>query len=171
MDILDFKLSKEDLSFKNKLYLTIINNEFIDKNRNILDAYIFKYLYFVNDNFLDIYKQKIIEIKNYDFNGGLANYFYLLLLINKKNNIMINYSDIFNLIKKLNNEIKVYHKYELLIKSKIIIDLIKYYKENKENKLEEIENENKKIINNNKKLLKKINLHWNENKIESINYI
>ena len=84
---------------------------------------------------------------------------------------MINYSDIFNLIKKLNNEIKVYHKYELLIKSKIIIDLIKYYKENKENKLEEIENENKKIINNNKKLLKKINLHWNENKIESINYI
>ena len=84
MDILDFKLSKEDLSFKNKLYLTIINNEFIDKNRNILDAYIFKYLYFVNDNFLDIYKQKIIEIKNYDLNGGLANYFYLLLLINKK---------------------------------------------------------------------------------------
>ena len=168
MDILDFILSKEDLPFKIKLFLTIITKEFIDKNKNILDANIFKYLYFIKDNILDIYKQKIIEIKNYDLNGGLANYFYLLLLINNKNNIMINYSDIFNLIKKLNKEIKVYHKYELFIKSKIIIDLIKYYKENE---LEEIENKNKKIIRNNKKLLKKINLHWNENKIESINYI
>ena len=143
---------------------------------------IIKFLFFNRFNIGKILfnEEKIININMLLEKGkeNLNTCFYLDLLINDNKNI-INYFYSLNFIREINNQAeKQDEKYKLLIKAKIIIDLIYYYKElyiyNEEKEKEELDNiikKNKNIIEKNKSQLKEIGLNENiinEKKIDEI---
>ena len=144
------------------------------KNSIEINEPIYKLLSNVSDIKILYFYEEIIEINNLGEKMKLSDYFYLILLINDNINI-INYIYNLNIIKFLNE----YNKNSFLllqktIISKMIINLINYYKEtdnyscdyDKELKL--IENENKNIIENNINILNQLgidnNYNFNENK-------
>ena len=167
---------------KNKYYEPLLNlPKDIEKIKNILKSNpqdILYFLYFNMDN-IERILYSIDEIIYFDFNDGTQNFylkinqekieiekkneivflFYISLLIKYNKNIF-NFSFSFDLINKINfinnsiDESKIYTK---LLISKIILELINYYKNNqifeeKNNeeieKLNEITKDNNKIIEN-----------------------
>ena len=114
---------------------------------------------------------EIIKFETNEKIINLNNSFYLNLLINE-NTIILNYTYNIDYIKKLNEYKRGINNNEILKKillSKIILDLIKNYRETDEfdeetdnNMLQEFENENTNIIQNNINIFIEIDLHLNE---------
>jgi len=158
---------------------TEINKDlFIDKNKGL------KFLYFkrIKINIILYDEEKMININsNFIDNNKIANYFYLSLLI-RDNLDIINYNFSIDLIKKFKEKNK--NNFNLItniIKSKIILELIEYYKqtdnyeeeEEEEKELKKIYAGNVSIITNNIKILENFNLFYSlkdikEKKIDSI---
>ena len=136
---------------------------------------LFKYLYLNIKNIINILydSNKNIEIdKQYYNNQSLSQYFYLIMLINK-DKYTINFSYSFDFIREMNNNNKSYNKQlGKIIRSKIILELIKNYKEidthekTDDKEIEMIQNENKSIIESNLKIFNDIGLNYNEIQIE-----
>ena len=149
--------------------------EFLDLN----EQNIFKFFYFNRNNIKKIlYKDD--KIVNINFNGIIKNisyYFYLNLLISE-NPEQVDYSYSIDFIKEINNlqrniNYKIYQK---IILSKIIIELIKNYKEtdnynDKKEKsiLKQIKKENKDIIEKNINSFNEIGLKLTKEDIISKN--
>ena len=125
----------------------------------LADPNIIKFLFFNRTNIHKILfnEEKIIEI-NIQLDKEIENlniFFYLNLLINDNINI-VNYSYSLDFIRKINNKKENKNEYyKLIIKAKIIIELINNYKQldiyNEEREKEELNN----IRNKNEFLIKK----------------
>jgi len=169
------ELLKSSLTLKIK---NIIKNIFthirnIDINFSLYKITFIKLLYFKKNiiNPLLYEFDKIINL-DYDKVDNISYYFYLTLLIENNPNVIDYYFSI-QFIKNINkNNINNNNNIKKILLSKIIIDLIKYYRglEESENNLEEIkkiEDFNIKIIKNNKNALKELNLNFSIKEIKS----
>ena len=169
------ELLKSSLTLKIK---NIIKNIFthirnIDINFSLYKITFIKLLYFKKNiiNPLLYEFDKIINL-DYDKVDNISYYFYLTLLIENNPNVIDYYFSI-QFIKNINkNNINNNNNIKKILLSKIIIDLIKYYRglEESENNLEEIkkiEDFNIKIIKNNKNALNELNLNFSIKEIKS----
>ena len=136
---------------------------------------IFKILYFNKKNLNKIlYKEdKLIQINEELIKSDLSYYFYLILLLEDNPNI-VNYEYSIDLIKNINNELEMENnnKFKLLITSKLILELIKNYKELDYYDEEKDGEDLQKFVNNILikikdciKNLKKLNINIDENNI------
>ena len=115
--------------------------------------------------------EKIINVDYIKFEGNIAFYFYLVLLI-KKSEYMINYQFPFDLIKNIDEE-KNLHKEDdcffILIKSKIILCLIENfiatekYDEKYNEELEKMKEKHIRIINENSEKIKGLYINLGDN--------
>ena len=133
----------------------------------------FNFIYFAKKKIHKILydEDELINIEFDEAKNDLDYYFYLNLLIND-NIFILTYKYSINFIKQINKIQCKNEKFKSIILAKIIIDLIKNYKqleeyEEKEEKdiLDDIENENENIIKNNLNILNEINLNINEQNI------
>ena len=169
-DKIDIKNDKENKS-KDPIMSLINKFEEIQSIKKIIEENICKFYYFNRKTI-----HKILYEHEENINIGiiikknLSFYFYLNLLI-KENLAMTDYTYSFDLIEELNdsqesNNNEIYKK---IILSKVIIELIDYYKnididnhkeekKEKEEKLKEIENKNKLIIKQNINYIEQIGL-------------
>ena len=155
----NMNLMKLSEAFEKEIF---INLENIKKYYNIDEKDIFKLLYFNRKIFNNILYEldNNIQIKLNKNNECFSQYFYLNLLITENSNI-INYSYSINFIKQIdsynnNNNINLIKK---IIISKIIVDLIEYYKGfDVFNITEKIEIKNINIIKDNINIFKKLDL-------------
>ncbi len=180
-----FKDSNEITDDLKKKFLS--NYEDIIKIEESYGKQFTKIIYFNKKVFGDILydSDKIIEFQfkiynNNKDNNILSFLFYLVLLISSVisgDNVIIDYSFSIEYIRMIHKEAS--NKFKNIFLSKIIIDLIHYYKWLNEpeiqynEELKRIEEENKIIIKNNINILKDLNLPLNEdyiinNKIEDI---
>ena len=145
------KIKNNDYKLKQIFNFNEVNEILNQKNNKKM-----KILYY-NKNIIHriLYEEeKNIEINSEIINNEISNYFLLILLIEDNPNI-INYVYSLNFIRNANNNIKLEKNNQIksIIKYKIIIKLIKNYKEadnyNEEEsqELEEIEDNNLKNIN------------------------
>ena len=114
------------------------------------------------------YNEEIINLDNILIEDIINNYFYLNLLIRGNDNI-INYNFSINLVKNINKLLKKDNNFHIkkVIISKIIIDLINYYKQTdnyeedeEEEELKKIEEENEYYIKNNLYIFNDLNLNY-----------
>ena len=139
----------------------IFNFNEIQNLLEIKDPNILKIFYFNRNRVHEVLyeEEEIINLKSIEEKKTLAFYFYLDFLI--KDNPLLNYYYSFNFINQINDLQKINNNniFEQIIISKIIIDLINNYRNNDneieelqskyEEKLNEIEKENKNIIKRN----------------------
>ena len=155
----NMNLMKLSEAFEKEIF---INLENIKKYYNIDEKDIFKLLYFNRKIFNNILYEldNNIQIKLNKNNECFSQYFYLNLLITENSNI-INYSYSIDFIKQIdsynnNNNNNLIKK---IIISKIIVDLIEYYKGfDVFNITEKIEIKNINIIKDNINIFKKLDL-------------
>ena len=180
-----FKDSNEITDDLKKKFLS--NYEDIIKIEESYGKQFTKIIYFNKKVFGDILydSNKIIEFQSKIYNNNKDNnilsfLFYLVLLISSVisgDNVIIDYSFSIEYIRMIHKEAS--NKFKNIFLSKIIIDLIHYYKLLNEpeiqynEELKRLEEENKIIIKNNINILKDLNLPLNEdyiinNKIEDI---
>ena len=169
------ELLKSGLTLKIKNYIKNIftNIRNIEINFSLYKKTFLKLLYFKKNiiNPLLYEFDKIINL-DYDKVDNISYYFYLTLLIENNPNVIDYYYSI-QFIKNINkNNINNNNNIKKILLSKIIIDLIKYYRglEESENNLEEIkkiEDFNIKIIKNNKNALNELNLNFSIKEIKS----
>ena len=139
------------------------------------DLNIIKLLYYNHKTIHQILydEEEIINLIYNNNKKGLANNFYLNLLINQNQSI-INYSYSIDYIKEVNKERrKTNDKYKNILYAKCIIDLIKNHKQNceynddiDEQILENIEEENKEIIYKNFYVFNSLGLNYNYNYVD-----
>ena len=163
------KLNEDPLS---KL---VINDTELEIYRKLNSNNLYKNLYLNVKNITKILydSNKNIEIERQCYNNqSLSQYFYLIMLINK-DKYTINFSYSFDFIREMNNNNKSYNKQlGKIIRSKIILELIKNYKEFDtdeeiaDKEIEMIQNENKSIIENNLTIFNDIGLNYNLIQIE-----
>jgi len=137
---------------------------------------IIRYLYFnrlcIHGVLYDSDKTIKITFLSNKENKDLSNYFYLILLIRDNDNI-VDYLFSIDLIKEINIEVNnINENHKLIILSKIIIELINYYKvtpeydeedeEDEEEVLKEILVVNEERIKNNINILEEIELDINK---------
>ena len=157
------------IDYENEKNCLISNYEEIKTILDLKEENIYKYLYFNKKKIHGIngilYEEEEVINVDFEIEKTMIFYFYLNLLIND-NETIVNYlysnkfiNEITNLQKKIRDTI-----YKKIIISKIIIDLIynykqsDNYKEEEEEILNEIENENKAVMGDNFKPPKKIGL-------------
>ena len=138
-----------------KEFLNILNS---NKEENK-----YKQLYLNVTKLFDILyaEQEILNVEYEDYKN-LSDYYYLVLLIKKNKDLSIDFSYSFDFIKKINKDNEKNDKpLRQLLNSKIILDLIKNYRNleifneyNEEKEIKSLENENKLIIRNNFNILK-----------------
>ena len=136
----------------------------------------FKNLYLDIKNIYDILyeENKAIFIKYEDCYQSLSEYYYLVKLINIKSNILINFTYSLDFIEKINNSNKNCLKpLRKIIIAKIILVLVQNYKgfdwyERDNQKIKEIEQENKDIIKNNLRILEEIGLNFSISSVENV---
>ena len=148
----------------------LLDYEEIKTTLDIKDPSIFKFLFFIRNkiNFIIFNLDEIIYFDSIEVKKELNYYFYLSLLI-KEDSEIVNYLYPLNFIEEINNLQKYYKDkiYSKLILSKIIIELIKNYKESdkyeeggKEDKiLKEIYKENLTVIENNINFFQILNIN------------
>ena len=128
--------------------------EEIKTTLNIKEPSIFKFLFFIRNkiNFIIFNLDEIIYFDSIEVKKELNYYFYLSLLI-KEDSEIVNYLYPLNFIEEINNLQKYNNNkiYSKLILSKIIIELIKNYKES--DKYEEGGKEDKILKEISKKIL------------------
>ena len=173
------ELSKSlTLEVKNNIIDIFTDIENIKKHYKLNELEIMKLLYF-NKNIIHplLYEfDKIIRINSIEKIDNISYYYYLSLLITKTPNIIYyNYSIQF--IRNINEyNINSNNNIKKIIISKIIIDLIKYYRGLEEfgKNLEEnkkLEEYNLHLIENNLNILNELNLSVNEIKTKTIDKI
>ena len=151
------------LKDKNDIKDIFTDIENIKKHFKLNELEAIKLLYF-NNNIIHplLYEfDKIIKINSIEKNDNISYYYYLSLLITKSHNIIYYYYSIQFIIKINEYNINNNNNIKKIIISKIIIDLIKYYRGLEEfgNNLNEI----KKIEESNLQLMEK------ENNIKELN--
>ena len=164
--------NEECLKLKNFSLELIRDFEEIKKNNELKEENIYKYFkyFYFNRNIFNVILYETQETINVDFgikkSFRLAFYFYLSLLI--RHCLSLNdYTYSINLIREANKLQKIRNKniYIKIILSKIIIELIEYYKnlddyypEKEEKELNQIKEENDNIIKENNNYIKQIGL-------------
>ena len=138
----------------NPLFQLISSLNDLEYILNIIKNDIFKYYYFYKENNPNIRynKEKMILVHKELIKNDLSNYFYLLLLFEDEQNIVIYQYSLFievirNIIKEFEN--KNNNIFAIIITSKLILALIKKIKEMQEYDEEKDGEELKKIENNN----------------------
>lgn len=153
----------------NQLFEKLISNyKEIQAILNLKEKDIFKFIYFNKTKVHQIlYDEEEIINVDFEIEKNLSFYFYFHFLI-RENKWQINYQFSIDFINQLNSlqENNNDKKYQKMIISKIVIELIKNYKETynyKEEKeveiLNKIENDNKKIIEENINYFSEIGLN------------
>ena len=172
LGFIDSKLNKNEQSNKGNHFpddpiRKLLTN--FDEIQEILNKNV-KYLYFNRDNIRNILydNEEVIDLTDFvKIDKNISCYFYLDLLISE-NPDQVDYKYSIDFIKEINNLQKNNNdkKYQKIIISKIIIDLINYYKqtddyneENDDEILDRIENENEDIINKNINIFNEIGLN------------
>jgi len=168
--ILSLKLSFENIDYINRLIFNFSDIKIILNN---IESNILEFLYINRDIIHRILydEEDIIQLFTRYINS-LKDFVYVDLLVNYNSDI-IDYYYSLDLIKLLNTYIKEDNiRVKNIIISKISIDLINNYKGRDEydeekdyEKLELIENENKKIIIKNINSFKDLNIEYNEDSI------
>ena len=158
-----------------KLFISFDDIKFVLKSEKKLNAFkLLSLLSLSGDCFPKILtdKKEKIAIQYNNNKKGLSTYFYLNLLI-RKNMIIIDYSNSIHYIKELYRErIQSKDKFEIIIMSKLICDLIsnykrtEEYKEEKNNDIESMNKENIMIVKNNLDVFESFGLNYNEKTIE-----
>jgi len=166
------------LKVKNKIKEIFTDIDNIKKHFKLNELESIKLLYF-NNNIIHplLYEfDNIIKINSIEKVDNISYYFYLSLLIAKNPNIVYYYYSI-QFIRKINEyNINSNNNIKKIIISKIIIELIKYYRGLEEfgNNIEEIkkiEENNLQIMENNINILNEFNLSIKEIKSKTMNEI
>ena len=167
------------LEVKNNIIDIFTDIENIKKHFNLNELEAMKLLYF-NNNIIHplLYEfDNIIKINSIEKFDNISYYYYLSLLITKSPNIIYYYSIQF-IIKINEYSINSKNNIKKIIISKIIIDLIKYYRGLEEfgnnlNEIKKIEESNLQVIEkeNDINILKELNLSIKEIKSKTVDKI
>ena len=151
----------------NKLVSNMIDiNELLNSKQKNMTQKLYSNIDIIED--ILYYNEEIINLDNILIEDIINNYFYLDLLIRGNDNI-INYNFSINLVKNINKLLKKDNNFLIkkVIISKIIIDLINYYKQTdnydedeEEEELKKIEEENEYYIKNNLYIFNDLNLNY-----------